>query len=273
MTNLHTHTVFSDGADTVEETVRAAVAKGFSVIGISDHSVAPRNLYPGVERGTLGAYIAEIRAAARKFGGQIEVYAGLENEGCEPLPSDGLDYVIGSVHYMTFDGLSNDRIFGCVDSTPEELDRLVNEHFGGDCHKIVKRYYETIADMALKQKPDIIGHLDIITKFNNGGKLFDERSGEYLSCVRTALDAIRQAGCIIEVNTGGMARGYSSEPYPKWHILEEVLKMKLPITLTSDSHKTADLDFAFIETAKRLRDMGFRSTRNLAGGAFTDAEL
>jgi histidinol-phosphatase (PHP family) len=256
MTNLHTHTAFSDGADTVEETVKAAITKGFTAIGISDHSVAPQNLYPGVEIGTFSAYLAEIRAVAKKYKGQIEVYAGIENEYCEPLPTDGLDYVIGSVHYLSFNGPSGGKIYNCVDSTLEEQKAIVTEIFGGDYYKLVKHYYEAIADMAITQKPDIIGHLDIITKFNQSGKLFDEFSMEYMNYVRVALDAIAQAGCVIEVNTGGMARGYATQPYPSWHILKEILKMKLPVTLTSDSHKAEDLDFAFAETAKRLHNMG-----------------
>ena len=36
--DLHTHTVFSDGANTMEEMVRAAVERNFVSIGISDHS-------------------------------------------------------------------------------------------------------------------------------------------------------------------------------------------------------------------------------------------
>ncbi|MDP4119064.1 MAG: PHP domain-containing protein, partial [Bacillota bacterium] len=37
-TNFHTHTVFCDGNDTVEELVRAAEEKGFDALGFSGHS-------------------------------------------------------------------------------------------------------------------------------------------------------------------------------------------------------------------------------------------
>ena len=271
MTNLHTHTTYSDGADSIEETVKAAIAKGFSGIGISDHSVAPLGLYPGVEDGTLSAYTAEIRAAARKFGGLIEVYAGLENEYCNPLKAGGLDYVIGSVHYLKFGGGA--EIYYCVDGTPEEFDEMLAEMFGGDCDKLARRYYGDVADMAASQRPDIIGHLDVITKFNGGGRLFDTQSGEYTRAVKEALDAISRTDCAIEINTGGMARGYTKQPYPEWHILEEILKMGLPVVIASDSHCAGHLDFAFAETVKRLRGMGFKSARRLVGGRFEDAGL
>ena len=35
--NLHTHTIYCDGKDTVEEMVKEAIQKGFSILGFSGH--------------------------------------------------------------------------------------------------------------------------------------------------------------------------------------------------------------------------------------------
>ena len=35
--NLHTHTLYCDGKDSVEEMVRAAIDKGFTTLGFSGH--------------------------------------------------------------------------------------------------------------------------------------------------------------------------------------------------------------------------------------------
>ena len=37
-TNYHTHTVWCDGKDTPESMIKAAIGKGFDVIGFSSHS-------------------------------------------------------------------------------------------------------------------------------------------------------------------------------------------------------------------------------------------
>ncbi len=39
--NLHTHSKFSDGRNTAEEHILAAIAKGFTVLGFSEHSIYP----------------------------------------------------------------------------------------------------------------------------------------------------------------------------------------------------------------------------------------
>ena len=36
--NFHTHSVYSDGADTLTELVEAAIEKGFGALGFSEHS-------------------------------------------------------------------------------------------------------------------------------------------------------------------------------------------------------------------------------------------
>ncbi|HIZ55853.1 MAG TPA: hypothetical protein H9671_06570, partial [Firmicutes bacterium] len=41
LSNLHTHSCFSDGRDTPEEIVREALRKGFISLGFSDHSPTP----------------------------------------------------------------------------------------------------------------------------------------------------------------------------------------------------------------------------------------
>ena len=39
--NLHTHSIFCDGKNTLEELIQSAIKKGFSVLGFSSHSIYP----------------------------------------------------------------------------------------------------------------------------------------------------------------------------------------------------------------------------------------
>ena len=78
---------------------------------------------------------------------------------------------------------------------------------------------------------------------------------------------------IIEVNTGGMARGYMENPYPSWWILEEIKMAGIPIVLNSDVHDPAQVDFAYTATRNKLLEIGFRKQRVLWGGVWQDDPL
>jgi DNA polymerase (family 10) len=101
--DLHMHTIASDGRNTIEQMARAALARGYEYIAITDHSathgfgnhVAPDELKRQIER------IAEVNA---RLDG-ITVLAGTETNilpGGAPDYDDALlsqlDWVIGSVH-------------------------------------------------------------------------------------------------------------------------------------------------------------------------------
>ena len=59
--NIHTHTVWSDGRDTMEAVVETALQKGFHTIGISDHSFTWFDEQYCMRRGSEAAYVAELR--------------------------------------------------------------------------------------------------------------------------------------------------------------------------------------------------------------------
>lgn len=101
---LHQHTSWSDGRNTIEEMVQAAVALGLDYFGITDHSQSA-----GYARGLSPARVREQRAAveaARKaFGTMITILHGVESD----ILADGrldydeetlalFDYVVASVH-------------------------------------------------------------------------------------------------------------------------------------------------------------------------------
>lgn len=100
---LHCHTVYSDGRNTVADMARGAAARGWSYIGISDHSQAA--FYAGgLSEEQLARQLDEIdeyNAATP----QVRVLKGIEADiladgrlDYSPELLDRLDYVIGSIH-------------------------------------------------------------------------------------------------------------------------------------------------------------------------------
>jgi hypothetical protein len=52
---------------------------------------------------------------------------------------------------------------------------------------------------SLKNKPEIIGHVDIIKKNNINSKYFNEKDNWYLDIVDNYLKEIKKIGCVVEV--------------------------------------------------------------------------
>jgi len=101
--DLHTHTEWSDGHDSIEELARAAQDMGYQYIAITEHS-AGRGIAHGLDVDRLREQVAEIRALNECSMG-IRVLTGIEvdirADGRLDLPHEilsELDIVIAAVH-------------------------------------------------------------------------------------------------------------------------------------------------------------------------------
>ncbi len=101
--DLHTHTSWSDGRDSIEQMAQAARALGYQYIGISDHSVG-RGIAHGLSVERIREQVREIRMLNEKLDG-IRILAGMEvdihADGTLDMPDDilrELDIVIAAVH-------------------------------------------------------------------------------------------------------------------------------------------------------------------------------
>lgn len=263
--DFHTHTTFSDGIHTVEEMVQGAIAKHMEAIGISDHSYTDFDRRYCIKEEQVGAYLAEIRRVREKYAGQIEVYAGLEYDGYTELKNrEQFDYLIGDCHYVkTFDG------YHSVDHEKQEQWDAIAAYFGGDAIAYSKAYFETAVQRTQAHRPDILGHFDLSAKFG----FVDETDPAYRAMAVEALAACLAVTPIVELNTGAIARGVRSKPYPADFLLPEILRRGGKIILSSDAHRRENLAFWFDAAAERLRAAGFRSIVTLRGGKFEETGI
>lgn len=239
MYNYHTHTTFSDGANSPEEMVCAAIKLGFDSIGISDHSVTEFDLSWCLAPEQTKVYVETIHELKRKYAGQIRVYCGLEQDAFSPPPPKGVEYLIGSVHW-----LKAGETYVSVDESREVLQTVIREMFAGDCDALAEKYYGCVGAFAEDPGVSVIGHFDLITKFDETAPLFlpTER---YTAAWQNAAKRLIEAGKIFEINTGAMARGCRSVPYPAGEILEYLGEHGAKVLLSSDCHNTASLNFGF----------------------------
>jgi len=253
--SVHTHSVLCDGKSTPEAMAAAACAAGVRYFGFSGHSHTP---IPMDEGEVLPADMTEYRQTALRlraeYAGRMEVLLGLEVDSCADVTPDGFDYWIGSVHYLP-DRASG--VYDPVDWDERTFRKSCEDGFGGDFLAMAERYYADVAAMAAR-RPTILGHLDLITKFNDADAAFDESSPRYRRAALGALHAADPAATLLEINTGAMARGYRSAPYPARFLLEEWRAMGGQILLSADAHSADTVIFGYEAAARQARSAGFR---------------
>ena len=264
--NLHTHTTFCDGRSTAGELVRAAQAAGLTALGFSGHShVAGDSTTMSLE--DTAAYRAEVLRLRAAHAGRMDIYLGLEQDSLSPPPAEPYDYLISSVHYVVKNGR---RI--CVDDTPEELLQGA-EQYGGDLLALVEDYYAAVAAAAERTPCQIVGHFDLITKFNEGDRLFPAQHPRCRAAAREALHTLARRDLIFEINTGAMARGCRTRPYPDPALLQELRALGGRILITSDCHQAEHLLFGFQEARELSIACGFRETMQLTPQGFVPQPL
>ncbi len=230
--DYHNHTCFSDGKNTPEQTVVAAIEKGLKVIGISDHSYTDFDTGYCMKPEQMEAYIGEISRLKEKYKDKITVLCGLEQDIFSAPPEWEFDYIIGSVHYVKADGE-----YIPVDASAKHLKEGADKHFGGDIYALIEEYYRLVATVADKTKANIIGHFDLITKFQEKEKLFDEQNERYVRAWKAAVDQLIEADLPFEINSGAISRGYRTTPYPAPEIKEYILQKGGKLVFGSDSHR------------------------------------
>lgn len=265
LTNYHTHTTFCDGKNTPEEIIQAAIEKGFDAIGFSGHGNTVKESSYCMR--DIPGYIAAVRKVQASNACSMQIYLGVEEDMMQPANREDFDYIISSCHYILKDGKC-----WSVDSGVEKLNACLTL-FDGDPLKLARAYYEQFCDYILKRKPDIVGHFDLITKYEEVGATAFLQNEAYLKLAGEYLLAAMRCDAIFEVNTGAMARGIRTTPYPCVALLHLMKKEGAKIMLNSDSHAIDTLDHAFDETKQLLRDIGFRNQYILYDGKFREDPL
>jgi histidinol-phosphatase (PHP family) len=258
--SLHTHTLFCDGRDDIETICRAAFEKGLCAVGFSAHGPVFRKTgiktdwHLSDER--LDEYISGVKAARGRWEGRLPVYLGLELDYIKGLRSAmdrdirnlGLDYIIGSVHYIV---PQNGAEPFTVDGSPEELERGIRNGFGGDGEAMMQAYWDAQEEMIALGGFDILGHADLVKKNNRNGRWFNAESPSYSGRFSEIARAAGHSGLVVEINTGGLNRGRIADTYPSAALLRLLRKNQVPILISSDAHRAEDLDGHY-DTARRV---------------------
>ena len=265
--NIHSHTTFADGRDTAEGMVRAALALGFHTLGFSEHGHAEYDdcsMSPSQEP----EYRAEIHRLKAQYAGQIHILLGYEHDWLSPMPGDDYEFMIESVHYVPAGG----TLF-CVDNTRHILEDAIERHFGGDPYAMCKSYFRQVCESCSSPRADILGHIELVMKFNERRDLFDDADPRYLACALEAANCAAESGKLVEINTGAIARGYRTRPYPGEAMLKRLCERGARVMLSSDCHNSDYLDCGFADASALALACGFKTAWMYRGAQLEEYPL
>lgn len=261
--NLHTHTHYCDGSSEPIEYIEQALIHKFHTLGFSGHAPVPFPNHFAISDERLDDYIHEIKSLRTQYKDQLSIFLSLEIDYIPEIVDDfssfksrcDLDYIIGSVHLVKGNHPSD---LWFIDGSKQEIyDDGLQKVFGGDIRKGVKAYYHQINKMIESQSFEILGHFDKI-KMHNKNRYFTEDEDWYIKLVDESLELIKQKNLIVEVNTRGLYKKRSDSLFPGNEILKKLLKLNIPVTISSDAHKPEELPLYIEETKTHLNQLGFK---------------
>jgi histidinol-phosphatase (PHP family) len=278
--NFHSHCTFCDGHSVPEDFIAEALAQNFRAYGFSSHAPLPFKTAWNMSIDGMPDYIGEIERLKAKYNGQLEIYTGLEidylderiNAAIPFYDEFPLDYRISAIHLLPQQLLPVDeKMTACIDGDYDSFAASVVKFYGGDIRQIVRSYFETSMQMVERGRFDIVGHLDKI--YMNGSLYpgFDLTADWYLHPLSALLDFIAEKELIVEINTKNLHR--RNQVYPHAMTFSLIKQLGIPVIVNSDCHYTHLINDGRPEMLALLKEIGFRTTRELSGGTWQDIPI
>lgn len=261
--NLHSHSSFCDGKNTLEEMALAAIDRGLCCFGFSAHAPVPFENTFALREQDVAAYLSEISRLKAKYADKIHLYASMEFDYITDTVEDirqraeayGLDYIIASVHQVKEKG--KEAMWFIDGGKQETWDNGLRDVFGGDVRCGVETFYSQSVAMIHKVKPDIVGHFDKV-KMHNKERCFSQNDPWYKELVMWLIEEAAAENLICEVNTRGLYKGRTDDFFPSTEWIREAAIKGLRMTISTDCHKTGEVDLLFEQAVQAMKEAGHK---------------
>ena len=275
---------------TLHEMLQAATGAGYHTFGVTEHIPRGEARFHYANELQMGwdlakvendfvRYTADLTPLAREFSNDMVVLRGFEAEivpfathrdrvakARAATLADGnlaFDYFVGSVHYV--DEISIDGEL--------QLFQEAAAHWRNPIDFAVA-YYGTVENMIRNLRPDVVGHLDLI-KLNWTKAGFDPEilSSSYVkTAAGLAIDAAKETGAILDLNTAGLRKGLG-EPYPAPWIVKMAQERGVYFCFGDDSHKVEQVGYGIEEARECLLSNGVTEVSVLTKEGGFDARM
>lgn len=261
--DYHTHHARCGHAiGSLEEYIQRGIDIGLSQIGLSDHMplvhVDPSTYYPemAMPLEELPRYVEEAFRLKQKYASAISVRVGLEADYIEGWDREieqiikdyPWDYVIGSVHFLGEWDVSDFR--------------QVHQWEGQDIFQVYQRYYDAVEKAARTGFYDIMGHLDVIKRFNYRPE--QQWQEQIIELELQVLAAVVESGIAMELNASGLTKP-CAEMFPSERILKAAVLQGIPFTIGSDAHDPQELGENLDAARSTLKKLGVRELATFEG--------
>lgn len=279
LSNYHSHCTFCDGRSTPEDFVKFAIAHGFRAYGFSSHSPLPFDTFWNMSKEDMPEYLAETERLKDKYAGQLELYVGLEidyldetyNASLPYFRELPLDYRIGSIHFLPVASPLLEKNMACIDGPFSDFSHSVDIYYEGDIRKLVSHYFSSTSRMIEAGGIDIVGHMDKIYMNGHLYKGFSLDANWYQIPFNECLCLIADKGLMVEINTKNLQK--KQQTFPHKDYLHRLLELDIPIMVNSDCHYPDLVNDGRAEAFELLKQVGFKTTRELIQGNWQDVAI
>ncbi|MBN2777077.1 MAG: histidinol-phosphatase [Bacteroidales bacterium] len=261
--NLHSHTNFSDGSNPPDDYIKAAIKTGLEIYGFSDHAPIPKiKCNWCIKKDMLKDYFRQIRKIQKENKHKIKILVGLEVDYIPEIikPSDfhvyKPDYIIGSVHFLK---LKDKNSLVEIDSGFKKFEDGMKKHFNGNIEQITKYYYSQIIDLIKSGGFQILGHVDKIRVWIERINPEVLKSDWYNELIKEVAEESFKSGIYVEINTRGMYKGVTNEPYPSWDFIKILDSYNVKMILNADTHRPDGVDSYYGVTLLKLEIMDVKN--------------
>jgi len=224
----------------MEDYVRSAIAAGLSEIVFLEHMEAGVYYFETtwLTEEDFDVYFTIGRKLQQKYQQQIRVSLGVE-VGYSPSHKEELLVRLGkrqwdrigiSYHFMEHPEQGEHHLNLLSSKT---VNRKAIAKVG--CEYIFENYLKTLTEAVNVLPGTVLCHLDAALRHQPDCTL-DKR---YIKQIRELLQAVKLKGMALEINTSGYAK--RGTPYPAPFIIEEAVKLNIPLLPGSDAHRPQDV--------------------------------
>lgn len=213
--DLHMHSIWSDGSNSIEEMARAAIERGLKYIVMSDHS-KHLSVAHGLDEKRLKEQWREIDKVNEMFKKEKIDFKVLKGTECDILRDGSMDF---------------------SDETLKKFD-VVNASVHSVFNLSEKEQTERIKKAMMNKNVDIICHLT--------GRIIDQRDA-YKVNIDEIIKTAKNTGTILEINS------FPNRLDIKDEYIKKCVDAGVKMSIDTDSHTTSHLDYAEYGIAQARR--------------------